>query len=300
MWSSFDYGIVHYVLLNTETDFPGANEGSNSSFKGGPFGGPGTGNPALLEWLEADLQKVNRTLTPWLIVYGHRPLYTSDADDVQIASCVIMRSNFEQLFLQYKVDVYVSGHIHYYERLFPIANMVPQIFYGNVYDNPTAPIYLINGAAGNDEGHQPYLLNMSITAAIDATDYGYSRMHIFNETHFLWEFYLATTQKVADFVWIVKEPQGTGGANNLNATDPYDPSASDSDLINNSASSTGYNFASGSDSDSDSSSSEHHLSAVTSDITGHFGGSNTSDAAQMNMFANCVTYLTVCFALILL
>lgn len=26
MWSSFDHGLVHYVMINTETDFPGSPE----------------------------------------------------------------------------------------------------------------------------------------------------------------------------------------------------------------------------------------------------------------------------------
>jgi len=238
MWSSFDYGLVHYVLLDTETDFPGANEGSDSAFMGGPFGGPGTGNPALLDWLQSDLEKANnnRDNTPWLIVYGHRPLYTSDADPVQVTSSAIMRATFEQLFLQYNVDLYISGHIHYYERLYPISNFVPQHFSGDVYENPNAPVYIINGAAGNDEGHQPYLLNMSITAVIDATDYGYSRMHVFNATHFLWEFYLAQSQTVADYIWIVKDAPST--STDLNYPDPDAPYAHDTDL-NNGGSTTG-------------------------------------------------------------
>ena len=29
MWSSFDYGLVHFVLINTETDFDGSPEGAS-------------------------------------------------------------------------------------------------------------------------------------------------------------------------------------------------------------------------------------------------------------------------------
>ena len=43
MWYSFNFGAVHYVSLNTETDFPGAGEEhtGDSGFKNLPAGGFG-------------------------------------------------------------------------------------------------------------------------------------------------------------------------------------------------------------------------------------------------------------------
>lgn len=29
------------------------------------------------EWMENDLKSVNRTLTPWVVLAGHRPMYAS-------------------------------------------------------------------------------------------------------------------------------------------------------------------------------------------------------------------------------
>lgn len=29
------------------------------------------------EWMENDLKSVNRTLTPWVVIAGHRPMYSS-------------------------------------------------------------------------------------------------------------------------------------------------------------------------------------------------------------------------------
>lgn len=34
-----------------------------------------------IRWLEAELAKVNRTVTPWLAVSGHRPIYVDTVDD---------------------------------------------------------------------------------------------------------------------------------------------------------------------------------------------------------------------------
>jgi hypothetical protein len=69
-WYSFDSGMTHYVQIDTETDLghgliapdePGGSEGEDS----GPFS---TIRDAQLNWLQQDLQSVNRSVTPWIIV----------------------------------------------------------------------------------------------------------------------------------------------------------------------------------------------------------------------------------------
>lgn len=69
-WYSFDSGMTHYVQIDTETDLghglvapdePGGSEGEDS----GPFS---TIKNAQLNWLQNDLQSVNRSVTPWVVV----------------------------------------------------------------------------------------------------------------------------------------------------------------------------------------------------------------------------------------
>ena len=55
---SYDYGLVHFIMMSTEHDM-----GNKST---------------QYKWLENDLKKVNRTKTPWIILAGHRPMYTSE------------------------------------------------------------------------------------------------------------------------------------------------------------------------------------------------------------------------------
>mmetsp|Transcript_6944 Transcript_6944/g.16943 ORF Transcript_6944/g.16943 Transcript_6944/m.16943 type:complete len:218 (-) Transcript_6944:1842-2495(-) len=77
MWYSFNYGNVHFVNLDAETDFPNAYEGEHDEFyllDSGHF------NPtpnAFLEWLERDLQQAaaQRHVRPWIVVGAHRPMY---------------------------------------------------------------------------------------------------------------------------------------------------------------------------------------------------------------------------------
>ena len=56
---------------------------------------------------------------------------------------------FEPLFHQYGVDLYFDGHVHGYERTFPVyqAEVLGQNTQ-NEYFNPPATVYVVNGNAG--------------------------------------------------------------------------------------------------------------------------------------------------------
>ena len=58
-WYSYDMGPVHTAVVSSEHDLA-------------------PGSPQH-EWLQTDLKAVNRTLTPWLIVESHRPMYQGEA-----------------------------------------------------------------------------------------------------------------------------------------------------------------------------------------------------------------------------
>jgi len=53
--------------------------GKGSVWEFGPFG------PDQLAWLEADLLEANamRSYRPWIVVAGHRPIYTTTQLDAQ-------------------------------------------------------------------------------------------------------------------------------------------------------------------------------------------------------------------------
>ena len=59
-------------------------------------------------FVRADLQRVNRTRTPWVVVNGHRPMYPSSlfgqhhSSDLTVAQD--LRSAFEELFLRHQVQ----------------------------------------------------------------------------------------------------------------------------------------------------------------------------------------------------
>lgn len=141
MHYSFNYGLVHFISIDTETGYPGADEETKYVLPCGGF-------EEQLKWLENDLAEANanRNIRPWIFVQGHHPLYQGNTTDVNFQNAL------EKLFYDYQVDIYFSGHIHSYERTWPIyANKFETFSSTNFYNNPSFTTYLMIGGSGNDE-----------------------------------------------------------------------------------------------------------------------------------------------------
>jgi hypothetical protein len=89
-WFSFDWGDVHLVALDTE------QIGSEQA-----------------TWLDRDL-KANKL--PWVIVYLHRPPFSSG----EHGSDGAVRRWFVPIFERHQVPLVLAGHDHHYERTHPI------------------------------------------------------------------------------------------------------------------------------------------------------------------------------------
>ncbi|KAK3684061.1 Metallo-dependent phosphatase-like protein [Podospora appendiculata] len=142
-WFSFEYGMAHVVMIDTETDFANAPDqpGGSAKLGAGPFGSYAN---EQLDFLAADLASVDRTVTPWVIVAGHRPWYSTG--DEQCEPC---RLAFEPLLYKYGVDLAIFGHVHNSQRFAPTYNKTADPAGMN---NPKAPMYIVAGGAGNIEG----------------------------------------------------------------------------------------------------------------------------------------------------
>mmetsp|Transcript_5547 Transcript_5547/g.14659 ORF Transcript_5547/g.14659 Transcript_5547/m.14659 type:complete len:517 (+) Transcript_5547:3-1553(+) len=109
MWYSFDLGPVHFVSLNSETDWPGAEEETTGdahmkALPAGSFGQPGE----YLAWLEADLARAAAARDAghgpvWIVAGSHRPFSA-------------IESSHGELLRKYGVDAYFAGHSHSYTR----------------------------------------------------------------------------------------------------------------------------------------------------------------------------------------
>ncbi|RFN43397.1 acid phosphatase [Fusarium flagelliforme] len=142
---------------------------------------------------------------------GHRPMYSSKCGDYHEH----LRKAFENLFLEYKVDLYIAGHVHWYERLKPIRNCkvdnVAHVDNSTYKVNPgVSMVHLINGAAGNIESHattdKP---KPNITELIDKTSFGFSKLTVHNETTISWKFIKGEDGSVGDELTVLKDPVAT-------------------------------------------------------------------------------------------
>lgn len=200
LWYSFDYGMVHVIFINTETDFPNAPAGPGTTLNGGHF----KGLTEQLRWLKNDLEQAvaNRNQVPWIIVTGHRPFYSSNPQFPAFSdNCVACRDAFQSLFFQYNVDFYLSAHIHWYERLFPTDQSGNPV--SNDYNNPSGPIYIVNGAGGAPEGAAQVKSAISASAKI-VTGFGYSRLEFQDSSNVRLSFYSSDKLAELDSVQIIR------------------------------------------------------------------------------------------------
>ncbi|KAL2840308.1 acid phosphatase [Aspergillus pseudoustus] len=234
-WYSFEYGLAHFISIDTETDFANSpqspfaadvtgnetlpTEEETSLTDSGPFGrieGSYKDNKAYEQynWLKKDLAAIDRKKTPWVFVMSHRPMYSSAVSSYQAN----VRAAFEDLFLEYGVDAYLSGHIHWYERMWPLSRN-GSIDHASIIDKNTyvantgrSITHIINGMAGNIESHSEFDEGegiTEITALLDTTHFGLSRLTVVNETTAQWEFLRGDDGSVGDSLTLVKDYYGS-------------------------------------------------------------------------------------------
>jgi len=198
MFYSFDYGLVHFINMDTEVDYPDSPEGPGSFLNSGPFGDQRA-------WLEADLKKAvaNRDNVPFIFMAGHHPWYASDCPNTDGSCWPAAQAFFEPFILKYGVDMIILGHIHYYDRMWPIGKngVVKQ----HDYINPSDPVYLISASPGNIEGLTPAKQNHNVSAFLDTTHYGFTVFTVLNRTAIHWQFIDSDSGKVLDECTLIKE-----------------------------------------------------------------------------------------------
>lgn len=189
-WYSFEYGMVHFVMFDTETDFNDAPDapGGSQALDAGPFGFTNQ----QLEFLAADLASVDRTVTPWLVVGGHRPWYSTGGSDNICTEC---QAAFEPLLYKYGVDLAIFGHVHNSQRFLPVNNSIAD---PKGLDDPTAPVYIIAGGAGNIEGLSSVGANYSTNVFAYADDFSYATVNFLDTQNLRVDFWDSTTGALLD------------------------------------------------------------------------------------------------------
>ena len=197
MWYSFDHGPLHVVAINTETDYPGSPGDSYYPFlrTGGFCDGVQCGD--WTRWLAADLAAVDRKRTPWVIVAGHRPIFSIKLVDKKTFSPIddnaVLQAALASMFAEYKVDLYLCAHEHAYERQRPI--------------NGTT--HVLTGCGGNDEGHSDYedaVRDAPWNEFWSASAFGHGELAVYSDTKMTWTQYDDATGAVLDTSDILRNP----------------------------------------------------------------------------------------------
>lgn len=132
------------------------------------------------QWLVSELEATDRSVTPWLIVMIHCPIYTTFKNHHDEIFTTKARTHLEPLFADHSVNFVIAGHVHSYMRTRPTIN--------STFD-PRGPIYIIQGNGGR-QVNEPYLNKTpeEWVAVRDHSMYGYGTLELFNQTHAKWSF----------------------------------------------------------------------------------------------------------------
>eukprot|EP01087_Luapelamoeba_hula_P023788 TRINITY_DN881_c0_g1_i4.p1 TRINITY_DN881_c0_g1~~TRINITY_DN881_c0_g1_i4.p1 ORF type:complete len:467 (+),score=57.41 TRINITY_DN881_c0_g1_i4:108-1403(+) len=192
MWYSINYKNIHFVSISTETDYPGCE------FHSYNFGNQ-------LGWLEADLAAAAaadaRKERPWIIVSGHRPLYSSESDSYVQNMLIPLQKAIEEMLHKYKVDIFFCGHVHAYERTYPVYRNQTV---SRSYNNPQAVVTITTGAAGDIEGIAKTWAPREWSAKIYDKTTGYGVLTVPSDTTLQWQFYNSEDRSLIDSMTITK------------------------------------------------------------------------------------------------
>ena len=159
---SFDSGLAHIIFLNPYTN--------------------STPTSLQFNWLQNNLALINRKITPWVIIVMHCPWYSSNINHYADTQTILMRESMEDLFYQYNVNIVFNGHVHDYERTYPVYRNKTDIY---------GAVYITIGNAGNLEGlDNKYYEQPNWSAFRNGTEYGYGKLTILNEKHLYWRWFI--------------------------------------------------------------------------------------------------------------
>ncbi|XP_021755779.1 purple acid phosphatase 18-like [Chenopodium quinoa] len=174
LYYSFEVAEVHVIMLGSYTDYDEYSE--------------------QFRWLKADLGKVDRKRTPWLIALFHVPWYNSNT--AHQGEGDEMMSYMEPLLYAAGVDMVLAGHVHAYER----SNRV----YGGKSDRCGA-VHITIGDGGNSEGlARRYQTPHPEWSVFREASFGHGELQIVNSSHAFWSWHRNDDDEPvkSDEVWI--------------------------------------------------------------------------------------------------
>ncbi|HEY7109056.1 MAG TPA: LamG-like jellyroll fold domain-containing protein, partial [Nitrososphaeraceae archaeon] len=192
---SFNFNNVHVLVM--DTDRTSSSSGS-----------------AQFNFVKSDLEAASQNpAIDWIIVTLHKPLYTSPNTCSSCDPSSTFRNTYHPLFDQNGVDLVLEGHVHNYQRTFPIkynpsspSSPTKTSSSTSSYNDPEGEIYAIVGTGGvNFHGLSG---KSSFVASQQDSKFGYLDIVFTNDGATLQAKYYLNTGAVSDQFTISKT---TGG-----------------------------------------------------------------------------------------
>ena len=188
-WHSFDYGGVHFIGISTEHPY---YEGTDQ-----------------LQWIKEDLAtaNANRENVHWIVIYGHKPLYTSHGHPTHDDTMIELRTLLEPILFENSVDLAIWGHDHFYERSWPVVNenITTRGLNGEglMFVSGFSPIHIVAGVGGKDsydyaEEQPDWSFHREIT-------HGVLHITVNHTTETMHVEYVRTDNTIGDSFLLVKE-----------------------------------------------------------------------------------------------
>ncbi|GAB4849609.1 Purple acid phosphatase 18 [Ancistrocladus abbreviatus] len=184
LYYSFEVAGVHVVMLGSYADYDEQSEQYN--------------------WLKADLSKVDRKRTPWLLASFHVPWYNSN--EAHQGEGDEMMAAIEPLLYAAGVDVVLAGHVHAYERSvcnFKFILCLTPLYGGK--SDPCGAVHITIGDGGNWEGlAHKYKDPKPEWSVFREASFGHGELKIVNLSHAFWSWHRNDDDEpyVSDQVWI--------------------------------------------------------------------------------------------------
>ena len=146
------------------------------------------------KWLSQNLASVDRTLTPWVLIEAHRPMYMNKDEHDQLQVGNHMKTRIESLLKRYNADLFLGGHYHSYFR------SCSGLYENKCRNGGLTHITIGTAGAQLDKSHS---LRKS-WVAYSSTEWGYGRITVANATALYFEFISDIDGSTRDSTWIYR------------------------------------------------------------------------------------------------
>ena len=165
---SFNYNNIHVLVMDTD----------RTSYSSGS---------SQYNFVVSDLKAASQNPNiNWIIVTFHRPIYTSPNTCSSCDPLTTLRNIYHVMFDQYGVDLVLSGHIHNYQRSFPLkynpsSPSSPTRTSSSTanYNDPEGEIYAIVGTGGDN--FHGWLAKASFVVTQQDKGFGYIDIQFTND-----------------------------------------------------------------------------------------------------------------------